>query len=89
MVTEPQSKRAKTKTSGDHPPPPATGFELPENYKAKRCKYCRVWSVEECAWPLRDSVLSQWNPCVPWARGTLAKPIGDMCKPCMVVSRLL
>ena len=70
--------------------PPASpqdmGWDLPAGYKVKRCKFCKCWSTDLCPWPLKNSLLSAWEPLMPWQRGSVKKPVSDECKMCWNVS---
>lgn len=62
--------------------PDDMGWELPIGYKVKRCKFCKCWSTDLCPWPLKNTLLSNWEPLMPWQRGTVKKPVSDECKLC-------
>ena len=81
-------KSARANQPSEHAPavPNDMDWELPEKYKARRCRFCRCWSTDRCQWELKDTVLAAWRPLTPWARGTVEKPISDCCKVCSVVS---
>lgn len=84
-------KRAKPPVGSSEvpPPPPPDTVDLPESYKVKRRRYCRVWSCEKNPWPLEGTSLSGWHPLVAWSRGSITKPGGDLCKVCLIVHCLL
>lgn len=90
-VSCPPSKKAKTtaaRSVHEEAPAPPDTVDLPDTYKAKKCKYCRCWSTELCKWNLSNTVLASWIVLLPWARGAVTKPIGDLCKICAIVSWL-
>ena len=81
-------KSARANQPSEHAPavPNDMDWELPEKYKARRCRFCRCWSTDRCQWELKDTVLAAWRPLTPWARGTVEKQISDCCKVCSIVS---
>lgn len=81
----PPAKRMKVRGTSDVPPPVPDGVSLPANYKVRRCRYCRQWSLELCQWELAGTVLAEWAPLIPWNRGCMSKPSGDLCKVCHIV----
>ena len=62
------------------------GVDLPSGYKAKRCFFCKIWTTEKAPWNQQNTPLEAWHPMMPWARGNKSKPIGDVCKVCMIAS---
>lgn len=74
--------------SGEEPPSAPDGFELPEKYRVKRCFFCKNWSTSPAPWDLRETPLKSWWPVLPWARGNRGKPVADVCKVCIIVTRL-
>ena len=80
---------SKVSKAGSEAPELPADLDLPKGYVAKCCKFCKKWSYNICEWCLVGTVLGQWAPYVPWARGTRDKPIGDRCKVCMVATRHL
>ncbi len=81
------SKRVKTAVgNADQPPPMPDDANLPSNYKCKRCRYCRQWSLDRSPWNCQGTSLAQWHPCIPWHRGSLQKPSGDLCKACAIAA---
>lgn len=76
----------KSQKSGDVPCDPPSDCEIDMKvYRARKCKFCLQWSTSRCPWPVDDSVLSAWKGLLPWARGTLQKPVGEHCKLCVIV----
>jgi len=84
------SKRVQTGEAligtNDKPPAVPEGVPLPTGYKVKRCRYCREWNLCMCPWELQGTILALWHPLLPWARGNMSKPSGDLCKLCAIVS---
>ena len=75
------AKRAKC--SSDMPDLPE-GVTLPDNYKMRKCRYCKTTSCSVNPWPLTGTVLHAWAPLTPWNRGTRDKPIGELCRCCQI-----
>ncbi len=82
------NKRAKVgAATSEVAPPVPEGVGVPDTYKAKRCRYCRKWSTQLCEWNLSGTVLGSWHPMLPWHRGSIDRPSGDLCKVCAIVPR--
>ena len=72
--------------AGSIAPPPPTSFELPAGYKAKRCKYCRVFST--AATPVPEGVFPSFDPLIAWAAGKRERPKGLVCRICLTAPQL-
>ena len=86
-VSAKRQKRSGEKPP-DNPPPLPDGVILPEKYKASRCRFCMNWSTSTCPFQLMGTLLSSWDPFLPWARGKRDKPIGEVCKLCRIAIRI-
>ncbi len=80
------AKRAKKEAPTEQAPAAPDGLELPSKYKPLRCKFCLFWSTSTCPFQLENTVLSSWQPLLPWNRGKRDKPIGSTCKLCAIVN---
>ena len=80
--------KLKRRLPTDAPPEVPEGCDLPEAYKARKCRFCCEWSTARCPWELKGSILEAWSPLLPWARGTKTKPSGEICKVCLIAARL-
>ena len=55
-------------------------------YKGRQCKYCRTMSSARSPFP--DGVFPAWDPNIPWHQGKRERPLGQICKVCMIAARM-
>jgi hypothetical protein len=56
---------------------------LPAGYVIRQCGICLVWSVSAVPWLTPDRRMEDsWFGLMPWHRGTVMQPLGNLCKMC-------
>ena len=58
-------------------------FDFGAGYKCRVCKFCRVPSWAKS--PLPSGIFSQWDPLMPWQNGKRDRPLGQLCRICVLV----